>query len=250
MLKSDEESIKHLNEASNYEIDDDEEVYDDSSEEDKEHEFSVQTIDNDAVHDDVGNNSSTRAIGEQSKQTIDKTKISELMDYQCDVCDKKMHSTFKTFTLHQKLHDPNKCFTCEYCGKIYVHRHLLKSHIMLHKGLKPYACRFCGHRSRLKTSNVIHERIHTKEKKYKCDQCDHVSTTSSSLNKHKLSAKHANGTFLCHICEKTSTSINGLNEHMKTHNPDSRCICPICDKEFMLRKYMTRHLRMVHKNIF
>ncbi len=77
----------------------------------------------------------------------------------------------KGFQDHLKLHSGIKSHLCELCGRAFVFRSSLNSHIRLnHRGeertkpLKKFVCSTCGHTVSSKERLDIHERIHTDER--------------------------------------------------------------------------------------
>lgn len=88
---------------------------------------------------------------------------------QCNECGKMIHA--KGFQDHVKLHSGIKSHLCELCGRAFVFRSSLNSHIRLnHRGIsrtkppKNFMCSTCGHTVSSKERLGIHERIHTDER--------------------------------------------------------------------------------------
>ena len=48
--------------------------------------------------------------------------------------------------------------TCEFCGKCFANKHLLKRHIVQHTGEKPYKCEFCEKAFTQKTNMTRHQK--------------------------------------------------------------------------------------------
>jgi RNase P subunit RPR2 len=82
----------------------------------------------------------------------------------CQQCNKTLKvSSMKN---HLKSHSGVKSHLCELCGRSFVFKSSLNSHIRInHNGeAKPFMCTICGHTCSRKQLLDDHERIHTNER--------------------------------------------------------------------------------------
>lgn len=91
----------------------------------------------------------------ESDKIIDSTQDFE---YTCEICNKG----FKTKSLlkaHQLRHG-EKSFLCSHCGKGFVMKGALVSHLKVHTGERPYTCRICqktfAHVSSFESHSLTH----------------------------------------------------------------------------------------------
>ncbi|CAB1332705.1 unnamed protein product, partial [Coregonus sp. 'balchen'] len=94
-----------------------------------------------------------------------------------------------------------KPFICDFCGKCFNWRCMLKAHLNSH--IKPFSCPQCGKGFSTKTGCSNHLLVvHSKEKTFKCADCGKMFALRSSLVKHR----ELNPTR--HTC--TTHGINGI----------------------------------------
>ena len=86
--------------------------------------------------------------------------------YECDEC-KSTFTSFRSLTVHKKIHTDEKKYKCSHPGcyyKAFVRSKIIL-HNMIHTGQKNYSCEFpgCEHRSRTQAHMNIHKKTHTIE---------------------------------------------------------------------------------------
>ncbi|CAB4061590.1 KRAB [Lepeophtheirus salmonis] len=167
-----------------------------------------------------------------------KTHSTEAPLFPCEECHEKF-SSISALKIHQKFHKgetqftctvlPTRNFKCVECGKAFIQKAHLKTHLLQHSGERPFVCVTCG-KSFFTHSNLKeHSKIHTGEKKkyYECSACPATYVNASDLKIHTL--KHSGESpfscdfckknrFQCKNCNKSFTSPSGLRQHFSHHD--------------------------------
>lgn len=124
-----------------------------------------------------------------------------------------------------------KCL-CALCGKTFINKSWLKSHMLSHSGDKPYNCTQCDYKSASQTNLSVHQAIHSKNRPFKCQQCDKTFPWQSLLNRHLRRTHASDKPFACSFCDKKFT-VNGLLQmHIRTHTGAKPFSCSHCTKKF------------------
>lgn len=149
-----------------------------------------------------------------------------------------------------------KRFCCEECGKGFIHRGNLNTHLRIHSGKRPFRCDEpnCG-RSFAQSSNLVtHKRIHFGERPFRClhTGCEKSFTQLSSLIYHK-SSHTGMKPYRCHHpgCDSSFALRSTLVVHARTHSGERPYRCNYqsgCEKKFSNKSHLNRHKRL-HSNV-
>ncbi|XP_044738945.1 zinc finger protein 184-like [Chrysoperla carnea] len=142
----------------------------------------------------------------------------------------------------KRVHNGEKSYLCETCGKTFYRKQHLIKHTRIHTGEKPFSCDICKKTFTQQYILVEHKRIHTGEKLYLCDVCDKTFTHQTSLIQHKR-IHTGEKRFACDVCEKTFANQSGLVQHKRTHTGDKPYSCDICAKTFTQQGSLVKHKR-------
>ena len=153
----------------------------------------------------------------------DRTKNEDLYHLKCDMCARRF-SRLKDLNHHKKVHLPNdeKQFQCKICGKGFISKNNLISHMLTHSGDRPHKCNQCGKSFRQLGHLQTHLRIHTNYRPFKCTSCEKTFATNSQLKAHvKTHGLHCKQSFdncvACLICGNSFASEKHLNIHKIKH---------------------------------
>ena len=101
-----------------------------------------------------------------------------------------------------KNHSSDKPCLCDICGKKYVTKFTLETHMKIHYGIKDQVCFICKKSFTAKANLDAHViNVHTNEH-YSCDICEKQLKNKRSLTRHKKRCEERSLLFL----EKTSQS--------------------------------------------
>lgn len=101
-------------------------------------------------------------------------------------------------------HEDMDPFVCEACGKTFLSKKNLRTHMALHSDLKKHKCETCGMEFRTRCHLNRHAPIHTDLREFLCSICGAAFRHDYTLKNHHI-AKHGGGNgklHNCHICGK------------------------------------------------
>ncbi|XP_041373208.1 zinc finger protein 492-like [Gigantopelta aegis] len=138
--------------------------------------------------------------------------------FECD----EPNCTYKTYKYdflrrHLQIHNTNREFVCDKCGKTFSQHAGLASHRRTCYQLQEYLCDFCGQAFNHIQSMKSHRRtIHLGERPFMCSECGSRFTDHRNLKRHKRI--HENSfPYSCEICGQKYRHSNSLKGHMKRH---------------------------------
>lgn len=169
----------------------------------------------------------------------------ENVRHKCPICNKLY--TAEYIKRHMLLHEMERQYMCDICGKKFALQAPFKRHRVTHFYSLPFQCTLCPYKGRFRESLKMHMRTHTGEKPYQCSQCPSRFVNASNLNKHMLTHSK-NLDFKCDMCGRGFYTKRDLASHFKVdHSGILDHVCNICGKAFGYRKQMMKHQLNVHK---
>lgn len=167
--------------------------------------------------------------------------------FQCETCGKCFKSE-NLRNVHAKKHKSAlRRLICDLCGKTFVYKCLLESHMQTHSKKRLYNCNICDKPFKTKASLYSHKHnVHREGPMFSCSICGKSFKTKSCLTVH--SYRHCNEVHTCQICSSTFPDKGGLSKHMRTvHTPKKCFVCKICGKAGTRSDNMRIHVK-THKN--
>ena len=196
---------------------------------------------------------------QNSNLSVEADKTCDNM-YSCDICDKKLLSSYgiqlHIQTAHQKLK-----FPCKKCKYVATQAGSLQHHVKsIHEGIK-YPCKQCDYQATKMTDLRYHIQYHHEGIRYPCQQCDHQASRPQNL-KHHVKAKHStsyyeskkireeNANFACDLCDKKLSTMEGMKLHIASqHLKLKSYICQECGFQTYRRDNLKQHILSIHEGI-
>ncbi|XP_055606175.1 zinc finger protein OZF-like [Uranotaenia lowii] len=147
-------------------------------------------------------------------------------------------------------------FKCEICGHTSKDRNLLKIHKKQHlsTGERPFGCTQCDQKFVLRCQLVNHQATHMSEgeKPYRCEACDKTFAFKFVLAKHqKLHSNRGIKDYVCDICAKAFSHKANLKAHMTSHQSErnnSKIQCDVCSQWYKNKETLRTHIRVKHRD--
>ena len=134
---------------------------------------------------------------------------------------------------------------CEVCGK---HTRNLVSHLDTHSTDKLYSCDVCDKKFKFKSGLIIHKAVHDPTPRKTCEVCGKTFHILAQYRRHFV--YHANERkYGCETCGKRFNTLDILRVHHRTHTDERPFTCQECGKTFRTAGCVSRHKRIVHRNI-
>lgn len=167
---------------------------------------------------------------------------------ECPICKKSLSNEYTLKYHTTKVHNNERNFTCDVCGKGFKSGETLKSHSMVHKGIKREdgaRCEICHawiSRKKQLRRHIIE--IHQAQK-VSCDICHKVYPNVKSLVTHK-GRVHVENKFECEICGKRFKRCVNLKEHRASHTGQKLYSCEFCGMEMNSNGNLYSHKKNKH----
>ncbi|XP_028158089.1 zinc finger protein 260-like isoform X2 [Ostrinia furnacalis] len=159
--------------------------------------------------------------------------------FSCEICGK--HFLHKSVaTRHIYTHSANKPHSCEYCEKTFAQKGALVNHARIHTGEKPFSCMYCKKTFTGKAACKYHEKLHTGEKPFSCDTCGKKFPQKSTLNSH-VKIHSGEKPYSCEICGRAFVLKANLTCHVRSHTGEKLFSCDICGKSFARKFHLLEH---------
>lgn len=131
---------------------------------------------------------------------------------------------------------------CQVCGKLVKG---IQTHMLIHEGIKKFQCEYCK-KSFIQSGQLKrHVNSHLNIRNYSCSQCGKTFVDPSSVTKHLVVHKNKDERpFVCSLCGSQFSRLSALRHHEKTHRQERNHKCEICEKSFLAKYDLTKHMRI------
>ena len=152
--------------------------------------------------------------------------------------------------------ESNECPTClaKFKERTGLQRHILSVHDPTKRKCQICSKELSSQRALIEHIQRIHDENYKRSNKRKaCQMCPEIFMEGSELNDHveqvhgKVPDKIVCKT--CHICQKTIVRGNGFKTHMRSHLNVRPFQCQSCDKTFLEKAKLQRHVVIVHEKL-
>ena len=174
-------------------------------------------------------------------------------DFKCESCGKSFKTLHGLETHLHTVHDGIKNHKCESCGKNFFPKSAMNRHIYtVHQGHKDYKCESCGKSfsEAGKLKRHIHI-VHEGHKDHKCESCGKSFSEAGKLKRHIHTVHEGHKDYKCESCGKSFTEAGKLKGHIHIVHEDfmktlEMHLCKICGKIFNNKNYLSSHMTKIH----
>ena len=128
-------------------------------------------------------------------------------------------------TIYGRIHNGDKPYFCDICGKQFANMSNLNVHRRTHTGEKPHVCDLCGKCFARRRQLSVHQRTHTEENPFICNVCGKGFAQCCTLSIQKLTHSVDNA----HVCRKCGKSTHSLTTHEGSRFRETANVCNECD---------------------
>ncbi|XP_076238975.1 uncharacterized protein LOC143182098 [Calliopsis andreniformis] len=176
--------------------------------------------------------------------------------HECIKCQAPFYHTRKLVEHLKNLHDIDRAFSCDECGKTFRSPMNIARHKLDHTNSKRFACDLCDYQSNQKSNLDSHRRRHTKDYAFKCEKCQKGFFSKNEYLEH-MNVHTRKQLFRCEYCSKFYLYKKNLTTHLRRQHantlPEStksnvqcKYVCGICLESFPQKLFWEKHLRQQH----
>lgn len=155
--------------------------------------------------------------------------------------------------IDRKIRRQHSCNKCDFVG---ISNSILRSHENsqhLKTSERNYKCSICSETFSAYNQLYRHkQKTHAEVEKYVCNFCSKSLTGAAALKNH-ITLFHSKETLSisCPMagCTKVCVTTRQLQNHMKTHNDDTKEICPECGLLVANKHNLEKHINRVHLKV-
>lgn len=193
---------------------------------------------------------------------INNSLVNPSLPVMCNECGLRFHTNFEMNNHKLEVHESNKKFICETCGRKFRREDNMKLHLKTHQKREEnpeFQCKTCKKYLSSKDSLKLHVKfMHSEEKPCVCEICGHRTRQMGSL-RHHMKVRHSDDRpYHCEWegCNKTFKIYQVWQSHSQTHALATGDIdkaktfgrlqfCKVCEQHFPCRTDMNNHM-LIH----
>ncbi|XP_028171021.1 zinc finger protein 675-like [Ostrinia furnacalis] len=158
----------------------------------------------------------------------------------CSYCNKEFRTYIK-WRDHERHHRSSK-YICDHCGKTFLYRATIITHLQDIGNENAYICDVCGKGFKRARALKLHQETMHDTVQATCAHCNKVFRNQKHVDLHmvKLSKQKSHQ---CHVCSKLFFTPFHLKRHMAWHFDDRPYKCEICDASYKVKNQLTIHMR-------
>ncbi|XP_055599588.1 zinc finger protein weckle-like [Uranotaenia lowii] len=162
----------------------------------------------------------------------------------CEYCDKKFSKLVNVYAHIKAVHNKERLYVCEECGKALVTKGALKEHKLTHSDDQPFQCSCCSKSFKNLARLKIHEDTHN-DTLYVCPHCGLKLNTKRTLKMHMV-VHSDQKRFKCQYCGNEYKRSKALKNHLILHTGLRPYQCPFCEKTFANGSNCRSHKKKAH----
>ena len=129
---------------------------------------------------------------------------------------------------------------CAVCKECHANAGAKEDHLCL----KPHCCSECGRRFGHAHELKDHQLIHADALPHKCPVCQKAFRQLSTMRRH--AQQHGEPRHVCHVCDKKFLLKQYLVRHLRTHTGEQPYVCADCGRKFAQSENLLKHARRRH----
>ncbi|VVC91537.1 unnamed protein product, partial [Leptidea sinapis] len=180
---------------------------------------------------------------------------------QCIYCDITLPNT-SSLKVHIDNKHHSREYECKYCRKRFARKYHIctatftrKDNLIVHlreqhlTNRNSFFCKICNYYSKNISKLILHnQRMHLpKPLQLECDHCGKITSSKATMLKHL--EIHGDKKYVCMVCGYKTYTVEVMRRHTYTHIDNKPNKCDICDKSYIQRGQLLKHLKK-HEGFF